>query len=61
MLGLKRAFVFNPEAVHRLPELALLTGNILTYLAVTLLAIPSGFWTLSQKNIRSLASGFSQS
>ena len=49
MLGLKRAFVFNPEAVYRLPELALLTGNILTYLAVTLPAIPSGFWDVSPK------------
>lgn len=49
MLGLKRSFVFNPEAVFRLPELALLTGNILTYLAATLPASPSGFWDKSPK------------
>ena len=49
MLGLKRSFVFHPESVCRLPELALLTGNILSYLAATLATIPSGFWDLSPK------------
>lgn len=49
MLGCKRAFVFNSEAIFRLPELALLTGNILTYLAATLPTIPSGFWDKNPK------------
>ncbi|MCB9420163.1 MAG: hypothetical protein H6667_25805 [Ardenticatenaceae bacterium] len=44
MLGLHRQFVFAPIACHRLPELALLAGNILTYLAATLPPIPTGFW-----------------
>ena len=49
LLGLHRAFVFSPDAVWRFPELALLAGNILTYLAATLPAIPSGFWDLAPK------------
>jgi len=57
MLGLKRAFVFNPEAVFRLPELALLTGNILSYLAATLPAIPSGFWDISPKKLPVVCAG----
>jgi hypothetical protein len=44
MLGLHRQFVFAPVSCQRLPELALLTGNILTYLAATLPPIPTGFW-----------------
>lgn len=44
MLGLQRQFVFAPLCCHRLPELALLTGNILTYLAAVLPPIPTGFW-----------------
>ena len=31
MLGLHRQFVFAPESCARLPELALLMANILTY------------------------------
>jgi len=31
MLGAHRAFVFGGESRHRLPELALLAGNVLTY------------------------------
>lgn len=49
MLGCKRMFVFNPESIFRLPELALLVGNILTYLAATLATIPSGFWDTNPK------------
>ena len=49
LLGLTRAFVFTPDSVWRFPELALLAGNILTYLAATLPAIPSGFWDLAPK------------
>ncbi len=33
MLGLHRQFVFAPESCQRLPELAMLVGNILSYLA----------------------------
>lgn len=44
MLGLHRQFVFAPESCQRLPELAMLVGNILSYLALVLPPIPTGFW-----------------
>jgi hypothetical protein len=44
MLGAHRAFVFGGESRHRLPELALLAGNVLTYVAATTTAIATGFW-----------------
>jgi hypothetical protein len=44
MLGLHRQFVFAPESCQRLPELAMLVGNILSYLALMLPPIPTGFW-----------------
>lgn len=48
MVGLHRQFVFAPEAGEppgsRLPELALLAGSILTYVAAISPAIPTGFW-----------------
>jgi hypothetical protein len=44
MLGLHRQFVFAPESCCRLPELALLLANILTYLAAVLPPMPTGFW-----------------
>jgi hypothetical protein len=44
MLGLHRQFVFAPESCCRLPELAFLLGNILTYLAAVLPPLPTGFW-----------------
>lgn len=44
ILGLGRHFVFAPESCQRLSELALLAGNILTYLAATLPPMPTGFW-----------------
>jgi hypothetical protein len=44
MLGGDRQFVFAPESVQRLPELNLLAGNIVTYLAAILPAVPTGFW-----------------
>jgi hypothetical protein len=43
-LGLQRQFVFAPRSCARLPELALLAANILSYLAATLPAWPTGFW-----------------
>jgi hypothetical protein len=44
MLGAARAFVSAPETCQRLPEIALLAGSILTYLAATLPAVPTGSW-----------------
>jgi hypothetical protein len=44
MLGAARAFVSAPETCQRLPELALLAGSILTYLAATLPPTPTGSW-----------------
>jgi len=36
--------VFGGESRHRLPELALLAGNVLAYVAATAAAIATGFW-----------------
>lgn len=44
MVGANRQFVFATESCQRLPELALLAGSILTYLAATLPPLPTGFW-----------------
>jgi hypothetical protein len=44
MVGAHRAFVFGGESRYRLPELALLAGNILTYVAATTGAVATGFW-----------------
>jgi hypothetical protein len=44
LLGAARQFVSAPEACQRLPELALLAGSVLTYVAATAPAIPTGFW-----------------
>jgi hypothetical protein len=44
MLGAHRAFVFGGESRHRLPELALLAGNVLSYVAATSAAVATGFW-----------------
>ena len=44
MLGAARSFVSEPETCQRLPELALLAGSILTYLAASEPAIPTGSW-----------------
>lgn len=44
MLGLHRQFVFAPQSCQRLPELAMLVGNVLSYLALVLPPIPTGFW-----------------
>ena len=49
MLGAGRQFVFAPESQQRLPELALLAGNMVTYLAATLPATPTGFWDRQPK------------
>ena len=44
MIGAHRAFVFAEETCQRLPELALLAGAVLSYLAAILPAVPTGFW-----------------
>jgi hypothetical protein len=44
MLGAHRAFVCGSESRYRLPELALLAGNILAYVAATAAAVATGFW-----------------
>src|SRR5499427_7671281 len=44
MIGAHRAFVFGSESRHRLPELALLAGNVLAYVAATSAAVATGFW-----------------
>lgn len=44
MIGAHRQFVFAYQSCHRLPELALIAGGILTYLAAALPPIPTGFW-----------------
>jgi len=49
MLGGARQFVFAPESCQRLPELNLLAGSVVTYLAATLPAVPTGFWDRNPK------------
>jgi hypothetical protein len=44
MTGAHRQFVFAPQSCQRWPELALIVGGILTYLAAALPPIPTGFW-----------------
>jgi hypothetical protein len=44
MLGAHRAFVLGDESRYRLPELALLAGNIVAYVAATAAAVATGFW-----------------
>jgi hypothetical protein len=49
MVGAVRQFVFAGESRHRLPELALLAGAILSYVAATEPAISTGFWDRAPK------------
>src|SRR3972149_1424279 len=49
MVGSHRQFVHNTENIQRLPELALLAGSILSFLAATMPAIPTGFWDRKPK------------
>jgi hypothetical protein len=44
LLGAGRQFVSAPETCQRLPELALVAGAVLSYLAATTPAIATGFW-----------------
>lgn len=50
MIGLHRQFVSHTESCFRLPELGLLTGNILSHLAASLPPIPTGFWDRTPKS-----------
>jgi hypothetical protein len=49
MVGSHRQFVHNPESIQRLPELALLAGSVLSFLAATFPATPTGFWDRQPK------------
>jgi hypothetical protein len=49
MVGVHRQFVHAPESVQRLPELALLAGSILSFLAATMPVLPTGFWDVHPK------------
>jgi hypothetical protein len=44
MVGAARSFVHAPRTCQRLPELALLAGAILSYVAATAPAVPTGCW-----------------
>ena len=44
MLGCERAFVFGDESRWRLPELAMLAGNLLSYVAACSQPVATGFW-----------------
>jgi hypothetical protein len=44
ILGAERSFVSGHEARYRLPELALLAGNLLSYVAGMAPTVPTGFW-----------------
>jgi len=49
MIGSHRQFVHAEETIQRLPELALLAGSILSFLATTMPATPTGFWDRKPK------------
>ena len=44
MLGAARSFVFGKESRVRLPALALLAGNVLSYVAASSPVVATGFW-----------------
>jgi hypothetical protein len=44
MLGAARSFVFAPQSRVRLPQLALLAGNVLSYMAASSAPVATGFW-----------------
>jgi hypothetical protein len=50
MIGAHRQFVFAYQCCQRLPELAMIAGGILTYLAAVLPPIPTGFWDSHPKS-----------
>jgi len=44
MLGAVRSFVFAPQSRVRLPQLALMAGNVLSYVAASSAPVATGFW-----------------
>jgi hypothetical protein len=50
MIGAVRQFVHANQTVQRLPELSLLAGATLTYVAAKLPPIPTGFWDRAPKS-----------
>lgn len=50
MVGAHRQFVHADESIQRLPELALLAGSILSFLAATSPLAPTGFWDRHPKH-----------
>ena len=44
MLGAERSFVFAKTSLQRLPLLALLAGNVLSYVAACSAPVATGFW-----------------
>ena len=49
MIGAHRQFVHAEEMIQRLPELALMAGSILSFLAAATPATPTGFWDRKPK------------
>jgi len=49
MVGAQRQFVFADQSCQRWPELVLIVGSILTYLAAALPPISTGFWDKQPK------------
>ena len=49
MVGAHRQFVHAEETIQRLPELALMAGSILSFLAATMPPTPTGFWDKKPK------------
>lgn len=49
MIGSHRQFVHAQETIQRLPELALMAGSILSFLAASMPATPTGFWDRKPK------------
>ena len=49
MLGAHRQFVWNSESVQRLPEITLLAGSIVSFLAASFPPVPTGFWDKNPK------------
>jgi hypothetical protein len=49
MVGSHRQFVHAEETIQRLPELVFMAGSILSFLAATMPATPTGFWDKKPK------------
>ena len=52
LLGAERSFVFGKDSRYRLPEFALLAGNLLSYLAATSAPVATGFWDRAARPTR---------